>query len=362
MCKTIAAVQDATARGRGIVTSTGMPTWEVSLWAAARAGAAVMVVIPDCGSGGQDSRTLTEDFGIPPEVMHTLTFPMTAGKHRPKEAWPRRDSLVFEMAGEILPVSVRPSGNLAALMARAKAAGKAVDARFAVTYTHPKRPAVAERIRLEQLQAWTRDTDWPYLTHWTRTVAGPWPGETAQSYYDDLCCPPEDQSVCDSYPRSARLTVRRIVSERLLRGSDFRIREGRSVVAFTAQPPADALARMRYRRRFQHWNLEPYGLAIRRDRLQQLGASPVHYLGSEAMDVAATDVALVQGGATGKVDWSVEEEWRYVGSLDLTAIQADQAVVLVRNHEDAALLEPVSPWPVRVLTQDAECDSDRDSC
>ena len=345
------AVHDLARQGRGLVTSLGLQTWELSLWAAGEASLPVIVVLPETEVDENTIEAVAHDFGLDPERVSLHVFPITTQGRSAKRAWSVRDQTAFELADEILPISVRPSGNLHRLMQEAHVRGATVNDSFCVPYPRIKRPPVAQRLSTEELASWASDPAWPYLTHWTRTVPGPWPGESPLHYYRDLAAP-DETTAAREYPRSACQTLQRIIHERTLRGTTFRIRGSHSIVAFTAQNPADALTRMRYRGRFQRWNFEPYGLAIRRECLETLGARPVHYAGQTPTPSSDIHEAFIQGGNDERVDWSLEAEWRLLGSCSLSALDPEDILVFVKNPKEATLLEQTSPWPVRALLRD----------
>ncbi len=346
--KTVEAVRDTTKRGNGIITSLGMNTWELSLWAAGQCGAHVLLVIPEDSMIPNMGEQIAAEFDADPGKLHLLPFSSVKSGKTPKRDWPKRDEIIFDTANEILPVSVRDGGNLRGLIDKAESKGKKIDTRCSVSHGVLHRPPIASRIDTESLQEWTSNPNWSYLTHWTRSFAGPWPGERAADYYKALF----SDGICEGpdYPRSAWHTLIRILTERKLRSSSFRIRGDHSVVAFTAQNPKDVISRMRYRRRFQRWNFEPYAIAIRKQRLVDIGAQPVQYLQPGESPGQKTNEVWIQGNKSGKADWSLEAEWRLEGCLNLNILEPDDVTAIVRNTLEIPLIQEISPWRVRALT------------
>lgn len=100
------------------------------------------------------------------------------------------------------------------------------------------------------------------------------------------------------------------------------------------------------------WDWEPYGIAIRRDRLEQQGARPVVYLKPSVLkQLSDTEVVYAQVASEkpGDRDWRVEAEWRVAGDVRLTSIAFDEAFVFVPNRGDAELLAPISRWPIAIV-------------
>ena len=197
-----------------------------------------------------------------------------------------------------------------------------------------------------------------FLTHTTRACSGPWPNQSHQDYWDSLLDARPDS---DHSPLAA---LTRIVVQRRLIASSQAIRGGYGVVCFTAVPVWE-LPRLRtFRSHRGRWDFEPYGICIRRDWLQSRGARPVRY-GDESVwnelepGERAYFQCLRQPTRTSDpakpviskpvIDWSIEQEWRMVGDLDLSTLSEREGFVFVASIEEAVRLRPISPWPVAVL-------------
>jgi len=195
--------------------------------------------------------------------------------------------------------------------------------------------------------------DWSYLTHCTRRCDGAWPGQAQQDYVDDLLLqrPGTQRSCCD--------TLARIVEQGRLIATSDGIRGGHPVVSFTATTLAE-LDRMRiFRAHRGRWDFEPYGICVRSVWLQKQGARPVFY-GDDALwdDLTDGDRPFFQNwgkGAAGRldggelaVDWTVEQEWRHEGDVQLGSVPSDSAFLFVPTEQEASRLSRISAWPVVV--------------
>lgn len=192
------------------------------------------------------------------------------------------------------------------------------------------------------------DPEWVFLSHTTRSCPGPWPAQSPTEHLDALL---DDSPDAD---HSSLATLKRIVSQRLLRASSRLIRGGFPVVCLTQTPLTDLPRLRQFRAHRTRWDFEPYGLCINREWLQERGARPVVY-GDEATweQLANADrpfFQFVQRAATDDqrhvVDWTVEQEWRHAGHLDLQALPADSAYVFVPDFAAARVISQISPWPV----------------
>jgi hypothetical protein len=193
---------------------------------------------------------------------------------------------------------------------------------------------------------------WDYLTHTTRACAGPWPGQSRDDYLDSLL---DRRSDAD---HSALRTLLRIVAQRRLIGSSLAIRGGFRVVSLSAVPLAELPRLHVFRAHRARWDFEPYGICISRSWLRQHAVRPVRYAGESEWDrLSAIDRTYFQhlphldtpirpGSA---LDWSVEQEWRHVGDLDLSNAASHDALLFVPSLAEARMLLEFSPWPVTVL-------------
>ncbi len=233
---------------------------------------------------------------------------------------------------------------------------------------------------------------WNYLTHCTRRTDGPWPGQSEESYWDDLLW---DRPESDHGPLA---TLLRIVLSRSMRGSSKAIRGGVPVVCWT-EVPGPELPKLRvYRKHRVRWDFCPYGICIERSWLEQQGARPVIYAppshwnqlspqdqpffqavhfrrsgppstnSGAASSEAATSRAATPGtvnsgtiglgpvvsqeieaesqGNSGGIDWRTEREWRTLGDLSLDGLPPDRGFLFVHSEAEAAVMAPASPWPV----------------
>lgn len=187
-----------------------------------------------------------------------------------------------------------------------------------------------------------------FLTHTTRACPGPWPQQSNDEYLDSLL---------DSRPdgdHSALMTLSRIIEQRKLIASHKTIRGQFPVVSLTAVALPELPQLRVFRGHRTRWDFEPYGLCIRRDVLQSRGTRPVLYGSDETWTtLSEIDRPYFQWSGTisneadaTSIDWSVEQEWRHLGDLNLSAVDANDVFVFVPSYAEARSLQPHCPWPV----------------
>jgi hypothetical protein len=173
-----------------------------------------------------------------------------------------------------------------------------------------------------------------YLIHYTRSCPGPWPGQSVAAY-----C----RSVIEKHCHAAHTafdTLNRILEEKLIRGSSRMIRGKSRVVSFTECYPVELNHLIEWRTGLIRWNLEPYGIAIRKDTLLNLGVGRVVYGAEE--DYAGLNMLeryrFQLNDRPGK-DWTVEKEWRLLGDLHIEKIRREDLVVIVSTEQEATIIE-----------------------
>lgn len=202
----------------------------------------------------------------------------------------------------------------------------------------PKGPP--DRIFLIELPP--EESTWTLLTHTTRACPGPWPEQTFEQYADSLLF---ETSAADHSPLG---TLRRIAAQKQLIASNRMIRGGHRVISWTACPLQQLPSLRCFRTHRVRWDFEPYGLCIQREWLIAQGVRPVRY-GTEAdwNSLAEADQPFFQaaGGET-EIDWSIEQEWRHLGDLDLSGLTSRDVLLFVPHFEAAKKLSQVSDWPI----------------
>jgi hypothetical protein len=86
------------------------------------------------------------------------------------------------------------------------------------------------------------------------------------------------------------------------------------------------------------------------------GARPVQYGDDSLWDALPAadrpffqmDASRTAGGK--RIDWTVEQEWRHVGDVELGDLPADAALLFVPSEAEARQLAAASPWPIVVLS------------
>ncbi len=297
-----------------LLTSIGMNTWEFTCYLAAHLRLPQICFVPtpvtkDFQLYCDEIRT---DFGLDLDQVCFVKLPYPG--RSTKKAWIKRDRLAIDAADLVYPVSVNPKGKISKLLDTvAQPTSISDDHRVEWTPSRPRR-AYQPDIKKSEREFHPRMNGW--LFHWTRASDGPWPGERSMDYYRDILGSGSD------YPRSAKKTLERIVCEKTIRASDWRIRDRTKVVAFTHLPLFESSELFTWRKRYSRFRVEPFGIGIHPDCAQRIGIRPVVYL-EEGGPPTHTPLNLQQGSGNTS-NWTSERESRHLGDVDLSKIHPDE--------------------------------------
>jgi hypothetical protein len=306
---TLRAIEKYASEDCVLLTSVGLNTWELACWAAGVRRIPQVVAVPDDGTRTHEDiyREVSEDFSLEDGTFCLVFLPSKPGK--PKSFWEPRDRKLVELGEVAVPIGVKRGGRLDSILGD-HGPSKQVNDDFRVEWSPPRASVRPVPLRKEDVRRELDTRFEGFLTHWTRSSDGPWPGETRAGYY---------KAVVESdgeYPRSAGKTLERILREERIRASSWRIRGGQSVVSFTSLLPSEAVDLMRWRKRYARYTVEPCGIAVQEEVAKAAGVCPVQYV-SAKNPVPGVPEYLLQGRST-RAEWPLEKEYRHLGDFDLS--------------------------------------------
>ena len=297
-------------RNGRVLTSVGMNTWELVLAATAVRGIPLAIALPaDSHESFEQACAETAcRFDLADSTAEFIRVPTEACPHSGLSPRAARDRYIVRHADILLPLSVRPGGSMERLTDEAAQRGVPVEHGFSVRHTVRQRPA-GYRIEAGLLTDGAREiADGDFVVHWTRSSAGPWPGEKKSTYYRAIL-----QS--SSYPRDGIATLRAILDTGRIAASARHMPGRIPTVSFSDHSPARMLPLMRWRARYREMSYEPYGIGLTAQRARELGIRPVTY-GSHSASVPRW---LHQSPGV-KGDWRAERELRHRGDLSLHSL------------------------------------------
>jgi hypothetical protein len=171
-------------------------------------------------------------------------------------------------------------------------------------------------------------------------------------------------SLLDHAPQadhSAVAALERILIQQQLLASRKTNRGGNAVVCWTEVPLLQLPSLRQFRPHRMRWDFESFGLCISKTWLAEQGARPVRY-GDESTWTQLADSERpyfqlnhpADKRTPESIDWSMEQEWRNVGDLDLRDLPADQGFVFVPDAESASRIARVSRWPITLWPSPAQ--------
>ncbi len=338
------AVTDLVGSGHTIITSIGLITWELATFLVAKNDGSQIVVSPYCDdeNGKIIFQNTVDEFGLDDDRTAMVFVAPETSLRKPKATWLKRDKAAITLANLLVPVSIRPGGKLENLL---KTFGneRGVLSKYQIEYKKP----IIRPPRYKNKPIQFNIESWDYITHWTRTQHGPWPGQTKRDFYRQLLKSENE------YPNSAFNTLRNIAEEKIIKASSKKIRDALEVVGFTESDPREVLSQMRWLPKRVNWNFEPYGVAISKKTASRIGIRPVIYGYPDDYErLANPDRPYFQSRGQKDVDWSMEREWRHIGDLDLSKIPPEDLTFLIWRKGEADLLRKITASEVLALSAD----------
>ncbi len=196
--------------------------------------------------------------------------------------------------------------------------------------------------RSSQVQWLEPGSSTQFLSHHTRANPQQWPEEVEGDFWwrwlsdgANACWPWE--------------TLLRIVCQQKLRAGHRLIPGQLPVVCFSGRCPVETAALRTFRPHLRRWDYEPYGVAIQKWWLEQQGARPVEYVEHGSPIHHFQQMRYSKGSNASRVDWSLEQEYRFTGDLDLRTVPGDAMFYFVRTSSEAQQLAGYTSSPVKYL-------------
>jgi hypothetical protein len=339
----IAAVRYLIDKRSPVIASIGMNTWEMTLWAVSSLSGNCVILLP--GDNESDFQTTCDsvivDFNLNIEKCAFAQVKSDSHKRSSKNWWDERDKLAFDMAYEIIPVSIRDSGQWSGMLQSADLSCKKINDSFRVEY---KEKGKVSNLAIEMPSCGIIH-DWDFVTHWTKRAYGPFPSERPYDYYSAIV------SSGDKYAHDAEAALVNIITTRKIYGSLGNVKGGNPAVSFTGLKPSDAVNLMTWRKRKVCYTFEPYGIAIRKEVALDAGIKPVRYIKRERNSPINNkhDIPdeFTQGYSKGQ--WWREDEHRYIGDLDLNILDTDDIRVLLPTEEVRERIKKLTKYEVVLI-------------
>jgi len=326
--QTLAALRQFDLRKTALVSSLGMTTWEFLTWAGGRMGFPIILIFP-AGSAQNFNVVRTKaimDLGLDDAKVLALRPIRTDRKSSTELDSAIRDRWIMALSHSFVPISIRPGGHLEKYLSHADLNREHIERSWQIAFEKSpilRKPIVPRNIFIPE----TYRAD-EFLIHWTRSCVGPWPGESRNDYFARIMDGDEEAG-------SGLESLQRILQEGKIRASAHLIRGGYPVVPFTECPPEDLPKLISWRAGLRRWTLEPYGIALSKKRLMELGARPVIYGTPADFDnLEERDRPFFQMADSRSRYWRDEREWRVVGDVALKVLGENEMALFVPRQTE----------------------------
>ena len=242
-----------------------------------------------------------------------------------------RDETIIKQANILIPVSVRPRGNMSELLSKSGADGKTIVREFETEY-EKKKSKLAYQIDISALSNKIMALDESYLIHWTRATNCRWPDENELEFYRMIFS-------SDKYRRTAFDTLRKILNTELIIASSKNMPTNTRTVCFSGLVPKEAIRLMKWRARYCQMSFEPFGIGIERNYAMAHGIKEVHYYDlSQKKQKDGQDNWLWQSAGK-KTDWGNEKEFRHKGDFDFSKVPDEKRIIFCHYRRQASLVQ-----------------------
>ena len=308
-----------------LYTSIGLQTWEMQIFYAQQANLNQKIVIPanDTTDFENMRQTVLTQFCLDSKyVQFEMICPQGS-----KTLQFQRDAKIITNSDILIPVSIRKKGNMETLIRKASAKECLND--FRIDY-HPQKANIAYRIDKDQLSRELPSLLSPYLIHWTRASNDPWPTEIKFDYYQAIAS-------SNTYPRSAIAGLENMLTHGVIKASARHMPQKTLTVSFSGLIPQKAVNLMHWRARYCQMSFEPYGIGIEKEYAKSMGIQAVQYYKANGKPINIAPWLCQSIGRHS--DWRMENEYRYLGDLDLFRIPREKIICFCYRLSEASNIQ-----------------------
>lgn len=328
--KTRRAVEYLAGRQHTIVTSIGLNTWELVLALASQYKTEANIVLPAEKFAEDVKKTIINDYKLDSKRVWFLKSDELISEKKQRLQY--RDKSVIDLADILVPISVRPNGNMANLLENNK---DKVFSQYKIPYQKSRR---RPSYKINTMNPELIKGKW--LVHFTRSNRSPWVGSTPYDFYNSIL------SSGSEYCQSACNSLIRILNGGVIKGSNKYIADGSFVVGFTNLKNIDPGKLFGYRSRLINPYFEPYGLALLVDYAHKCRICPVIY-GDRHLYNNLEINKLPYFQSTGKKNqWVGENEWRHIGDFEFGKIPSKHLRIIVPDDKEIDKFKKLSDIPI----------------
>jgi hypothetical protein len=309
-----------------LYTSIGQQTWEMQLYFARQAYLDQTIVIP--AKNATDFEILKQNVITQycldlNQVQFEKIYPDDS-----KSLMYSRDARIIENSDLLVPIAIRNNGYLNTLINQAPHQKHIIND-FQIEYK-PEKAKIAYKIDKNKLSKELFFLSSQYLTHWTRTSNSPWPTEKKFDYYQAI-------TTNNCYPRSAFEGLANMLTHGKINASSLHMPQNTPTVSFSGLPPQEAAVLMYWRARYCQMSFEPYGIGIEKNDAESIGIQAVRYY-KPRFKPKNVDSWLCQSIGK-KSNWRLENEYRFLGDLDLIHIPNEKMICFCYSKNEAKKIQ-----------------------
>ena len=245
-----------------------------------------------------------------------------------------RDASILSSAEKIIPISIRPDGNLERLVL---SYNDKINNSYSIPYKK-KKDKVAYTLDDLEINAELQVIKNEYIIHWTKTSKSKWHHERQYDYYNDILN-------SGTYPRTAFHNLQNIIKSQTIFATPTHMPQDIFTVSFTSLPPVEMAPLFRWRSRYQEMSFEPYGIGIKRETAYKHDIQEVIYYEKDSNNISNLQNKIWLTQSKGIVtNWELECELRHLGDFIFKKIDRDDIILFTRYKKEAAQLQELTGY------------------
>ena len=319
---TIQAINFIKSHKYTLLSSVGMPTWEIatSLGALNKIPMILYLPIKNKTSIIKTIEQVKYQFELNyPDIEYIPVYKDTNDKNIRID----RDLEIVSNSDFVIPVSIRTKGNLDNFL-QAISSTKIIDL-FSCSYKNRDK-LFSYSIDSKNVNPKIAELQNRYFFHWTKSTYSKRENEKSLDYYKKIL-------TSQNYPYTAYNNLQNIVSQKIIFASSKDIPARTKVVSFTDSPPELMFSLFKWRSRHHQMSFEPYGIAFEKKLLENKIIQVQYY--SEKSELNPRTPLWQTHSRGKKTDWSVEREYRYKSDFNFSDIDLHKILCITRYNKEA---------------------------
>ncbi len=316
-----------------IVSSIGMSTWDIVTIIASKLQLRLELHIQQSENISDENmkNIIVREYNLNSSLVSFIMI----DKNEYNKFQIARDISILDSAERLIPISVRPNGNLEKLLLTHD---KKTDNSFQLPYKK-KRDKISYTLKENESNPIIRTIKDTYICHWTRTSKSKYNHEREYDFYNKIL-----QS--DLYPRTAIQNLLHIIEHQTIYATATHMSQNIPTVSFTSLTPIEMIPLFKWRSRYSEMSFEPYGIGIKKEVTFSNNIQEVIYYDKTQKNIfteSDEEIWLTQSNGI-VTNWEKECELRHLGNFNFSNISVENILLFTRYKKEASQLHELTGY------------------